>query len=124
MQRQFEKKRIKKITKFKFKYYAMRSDNASKTTIFTTQTKTFISFELLANNNLKRKLRRSTNTSCFLNIIKTQKNTIANYLIKKSKSNLILFSLVSTSISIKSSINKANVLQILYEIQAKIEKEL
>ena len=102
----------------------MRSDNASKTTIFIIQTKTFINFELLINNSLKRKLKRSTNASCFLSVIETQKNTIANYLIKKSKSNSILFLLISISILIKSSINKANISQILYKIQTKIEKEL
>ncbi len=123
MQRQFEKKN-RKIAKFKFKYYAINSNNASKATIFTTQIKIFTSFELLTNNNLKRKLKYSTNTNRFLSVIETQKNTIANYLIKKSKSNLISLLFISISILIKSSINKVNILQILYKIQAKIEKEL
>ncbi len=94
----------------------MRSDNASKTTIFIIQTKTFINFELLINNSLKRKLKRSTNASCFLSVIETQKNTIANYLIKKSKSNSILLLFVLMLILIKSSINKANILQTLHQI--------
>ncbi len=50
MQKQFEKK-IKKITKFRIKYYTIRNNNISKATIFTTQIKTFISLELLTNNN-------------------------------------------------------------------------
>ncbi len=102
----------------------MRNNSASKATIFTTQTKTFISFELLTNNNLKRKLKYSTNASRFLSVIETQKNTIANYLIKKSRSNSILFLFVLTLILIKNSINKVNVSQILYKTQTKIEKEL
>ncbi len=102
----------------------MRNNSASKATIFTTQTKTFISFELLTNNNLKRKLKYSTNASRFLSVIETQENTIANYLIKKSRSNSILLSLILISILIKSSINIVDILQILYKIQAKIKKEL
>ena len=84
----------------------------------------FINFELLTNNNLKRKLKCSIDANRFLNVIKTQRNTIANYLIKKSKSNSILLSFISISRLVKNSINKANVLQALYEIQTKIEKEL
>ncbi len=102
----------------------MRNNNTSKTTIFTMQTKTFTSFELLTNNNLKRKLKYSTNTNRFLNVIETQINIIANYLIKKSKSNSILFSFVLILILIKNSINKITVSQTLYKTQTKIEKEL
>ncbi len=112
MQKQFEKKRIKRVIKFRFKYYAMRSNSASKATIFTTQIKTFISFESLTNDNFKKKLKCSTNANCFLNVIKTQKNTIANYLVKKSKLNSILLSLISMSTLIKSSINKVDVSQV------------
>ena len=82
------------------------------------------SLELLTNNNLKRKLKRSTNTNRFLSVIEIQKNIIANYLIKKSRSNSISLSFISISILIESSINKTNVSQILYKIQAKIEKKL
>ncbi len=88
----------------------MRSNNISRAIVFTTQTKTSINLKLLTNNSLKRKLRYLTNASRFLNIIETQKNTIANYLIKKSKSNLILLLFVSILISIKNSIDKADVL--------------
>ncbi len=104
------------------------SNNASKATIFTIQTKIFTSFELLTNNSLKRKLKYLTNSNRFLNAIKMQKNTIANSLIKKSNSNpklfLFLFLFVLTLILIKSSINKIDILQILYNIQTKIEKKL
>ena len=102
----------------------MRSNNASKATIFTTQTKTFTSLKLLINNKLKRKLKYLTNASRFLSTIETQRNTIANYLIKKSKSNSISLLLILTLILIESSINKTNVSQALYEIQIKVKKEL
>ena len=70
-------------------------------------------------------MRQLTNINCILNIDTTQKNMIINYLIKKSKSNkLLIFLFESISILVENSINKASVLQALYRIQAKIEKEL
>jgi len=64
-------------------------------------TETFISLKSLINNDLKRKQRRSTNESHLLNVIITFKNTILNYLIKKSKTNE-LKSILITSISVLS----------------------
>ena len=61
----------------------MRNNNILKTTIFTTQTKIFINFESLINNNLKRKLKQSINTNRILSASATQKNIITNYLVKK-----------------------------------------
>ncbi len=124
MQRQFEKKRIRKVTRFRFKYYVVHNNSTSRATIFTTQIETSTSLELLTNYNLKKKLKYLTNASRFLSVIRTQKNTIANYLIKKSRLNSILLSFVSISILVENSINKVDVLQILYETQIEIEKKL
>ncbi len=91
----------------------MRNNNILKTTIFTTQTKIFINFESLINNNLKRKLKQSINTNCILNVDAIQENIIINNLVKKSRlSKLSIFLFKSTSILIENSINKTNILQI------------
>ena len=103
----------------------MRSNNISKTTTFTTQIEIFTNLEFLINNNLKRKLKQSTNTNCILSVDATQKIIITNYLVKKSRSNkllILLFKLIS--ILIENSINKTNVSQVFNKIQIKIEKKL
>ncbi len=115
----------KKVSKFKSIYYIIRSNNASRTTTFTTQTKISISLESLVNNNLKRKLKQSTNINRILSVDATQENIITNYLIKKLKSNkllILLFELIS--ILIENSINKTNVSQIFNKIQTKVEEKL
>ncbi len=50
-QKQFKKKKIRKITKFRFKHYTMRNNNI-------TQTKILTSLELLTNNNFKKKFNK------------------------------------------------------------------
>jgi len=72
-----------------------------------------------------KKLKRSTNTNRFFNIVATQENIILNYLVKKLRLNkLITFLLVLTLLLIKSLISKTNVSQTFYKTQAKFEKEL
>ncbi len=89
----------------------MRSDNASKTTTFTTQIEIFTNLEFLINNNLKRNLEQSIKTNYILSVDATQENIITNYLVKILKSNkLSIFLFELTSILIESSINETNVL--------------
>jgi len=64
-------------------------------------TATFISLKSLINNDLKRKQRCSTNESYLLSIIITFENTILNHLVKKSKTNELKLTLI-TSISVSS----------------------
>jgi len=72
---------------------------------------TSISLKLLIDNDLKRKQRCSTNESHLLSMIITFENTILNHLVKKSKTNELKSTLI-TSISISSF------LKILQEKQA------
>jgi len=67
-----------------------------------TFTEIFINLRLLIDNDLKRKQRRSTNQSYLLSIIITFKNTILNHLVKKSKTNELKSTLI-TSISVSFS---------------------
>ena len=103
----------------------MRNNNILKAITFTTQTRIFISFEFLINNNLKRKLKQSIKTNRILNIDAIQKNIIINYLVKKSRSNkLSIFLLKSILILIENSIINSNVSQVFNKIQIKIEEKL
>jgi len=65
-------------------------------------TETFISLRLLINNDLKRKQKCSTNESHLLSMIITFENIILNHLVKKSKTNELKSTLI-TSISVSSS---------------------
>ncbi len=106
-------------------YYTIRDNSISKTTVFIIQIEIFISTKFLIDNNLKRKLKYSTNINCFINIVATQTSSIANYLVRKLKLNkLIILLSILISILIKNSINKTNILQLFYKISTKFKKEL
>jgi len=49
----------------------MRNNSALRAIMFITQTKTFISFKFLIDNNLKRKLKRLTNANRSFNVVTT-----------------------------------------------------
>jgi len=65
-------------------------------------TETFISLRLLIDNDLKRKQKCSINESHLLSMIITFENTILNYLVKKSKTNKLKLTSI-TSILVSSS---------------------
>jgi len=81
-----------------------------------TFTETFISLRSLIDNDLKRKQKCSTNESHLLSVIITFENIILNHLIKKSKTNELKSTSI-TSISVSSSFEdltrKASTLQML-----------
>jgi len=90
-------------------------------------TETFINLRSLINNDLKRKQKRSTNESHLLSMIITFKNTILNHIVKKSKTNELKLTLI-TSISVSSSFEdftrEVNILQMLKRISNSFECEL
>ncbi len=92
---QVEKERIKRVTKHRSLYHIIQEQKELKVMMLKTITKIFISLRLLINNDLKRKQKCSTNESHLLSMIITFKNTILNHLVKKSKTN----ELKSTSIT-------------------------
>ncbi len=99
---QVEKKRIKRVMKHRSLYHVVWEQKELKVMISKMFTETFISLKLLINNDLKRKQRCSTNESCLLSAIITFKNTILNHLVKKSKTNELKSTSI-TSISISFS---------------------
>jgi len=92
-----------------------------------TFTATFINLRLLINNDLKRKQRCSTNESHLLSVIITFENTILNHLVKKSKTNELKSTSI-TSISVSSSFedftSEASTLQMLKRTSNNFECEL
>ncbi len=116
---QAEKERIKRVTKHKFLYHVVQKQKELKTATSKIFTKTFISLKLLMNNDLKRKQRCSTNESHLLSAVITSENTILNHLIKKSRSNELKSTLItslSMSFSVENLISEANALQTLKKI--------
>ncbi len=100
--RQIEKERIKRVTKHRSLYHVVWEQKELKAMMSKMFTETFISLKSLINNDLKRKQKRSTNESHLLSVIITFKNTILNHLVKKSKTNELKSTSI-TSISISSS---------------------
>jgi len=99
---QIEKERIKRVMKHKSLYHVIQEQRELKVMTLKMFTETFINLRLLINNDLKRKQRCSTNKSHLFNIIITFKNIILNHLVKKSKTNKLKSTSI-TSISISSS---------------------
>ncbi len=125
--RQVEKERIKKVMKHRSLYHVVQKQRELKAMTSKTITETFISLKSLINNDLKRKQRRSTNESHLLSMIITFKNTILNYLVKKSKTNeLKLTSIISISVSssFEDFIRKVSTLQMLKKTSNSLECEL
>jgi len=83
-------------------YHVIQEQKKFKAMMLKMFTATFISLELLIDNDLKRKQKCSTNESYLLNVIITFKNTILNHLVKKSKTNESKLTSI-TSILISSS---------------------
>jgi len=108
-------------------YHVVQKQKELKAMMLKMFTETFISLKSLINNDLKRKQKRSTNESHLLNVIITFKNTILNHLVKKSKTNKLKSTSI-TSISISSSFEdftrKASTLQMLKRISNSFECEL
>ncbi len=108
-------------------YHVVQEQRELKAMMLKMFTETFINLKSLIDNNLKRKQKRSTNESHLLSVIITFKNTILNYLVKKSKTNELKSTLI-TSISISSSFEdftrKASTLQMLKKTSNNFEYEL
>ncbi len=124
---QIEKERIKRVTKHKFLYHVVWEQKELKAMMSKTFTKTFISLKSLINNDLKRKQRCSTNESYLLNAIITFKNTILNHLVKKSKTNelkLTLITSISISFSFEDFTRKTSTLQMLKRTSNSFECKL
>ncbi len=125
--RQAEKERIKRVTKHKSLYHVVQEQKELKTATSKTFTETFISLKVLMNNDLKKKQRCSTNESCLLSAVVTSENTILNHLIKKSRSNELKSTLI-TSLSMSSSVenltSEANALQTLKRTLNSLKCEL
>ncbi len=124
---QIEKERIKKVTKHRSLYHVVREQRELKAMTSKMFTATFISLKSLINNDLKRKQRCSTNESYLLSIIITFENTILNHLVKKSKTNELKLTLI-TSISVSSFFenltSEANTLQMLKRTSNSFECKL
>ncbi len=124
---QAEKERIKRVTKHRSLYHVVWKQKELKAAISKTLTKTFINLKSLMNNDLKRKQRRSTNESHLLSVIITSENTILNHLIKKSRSNeLKLTSITSLlmSFSVENLTSEASALQTLKRTLNSLKCEL
>ncbi len=100
--RQVEKERIKRVMKHKSLYHVVQEQKELKVMTLKMITKTFISLRSLIDNDLKRKQRCSTNENHLLSVIITFKNIILNHLVKKSKTNELKSTSI-TSISLSSS---------------------
>ncbi len=124
---QAEKERIKRVTKHRFLYHVVQEQKELKAAMSKTFTETFISLKSLMNNDLKRKQRRSTNESHLLSAVITLENTILNHLIKKSRSNELKSTSI-TSLSMSSSVenltDEASTLQTLKRILNSLKCEL
>ncbi len=113
---QAEKERIKKVTKHKSLYHVVWRQKELKTAMSKTFTETFISLKSLMNNDLKRKQRCSMNESHLLSAVITSENTILNHLIKKSRSNELKSTSItslSISFSVENLTSEASTLQTL-----------
>jgi len=114
--RQAEKERIKRVTKHRSLYHVIRRQKKLKIAMSKTFTETFINLKSLMNNNLKRKQKHSMNESCLLSVIITSENIILNHLIKKSRSNELKSTLItslSMSFSVENLTSEASTLQTL-----------
>ncbi len=124
---QIEKERIKRVMKHRFLYHVIQEQKELKAMMSKIFTETFINLRSLINNDLKRKQKRSTNESYLLSMIITFKNTILNHIVKKSKTNELKLTLI-TSISVSSSFEdftrEVNILQMLKRISNSFECEL
>ena len=98
---QVEKERIKRVMKHRSLYHVVQKQKKLKVMMLKMITETSISLKSLIDNDLKRKQRCSTNESHLLSVIITFKNTILNHLVKKSKTNKLKSTLI-TSISVSS----------------------
>ncbi len=116
---QAEKERIKRVTKHKSLYHVVQEQKELKTATSKTFTETFINLKSLINNDLKRKQRHSMNESYLLSVIITSENTILNHLIKKSRSNELKSTSITSllmSSSAESFTSEVNTLQTLKRI--------
>ncbi len=124
---QIEKKRIKRVTKHRSLYHVVQEQRELKVMKLKTFTETFISLRSLIDNDLKRKQRCSTNESHLLSVIITFKNTILNHLIKKSKTNKLKstsITSISVSFSFEDLTRKASTLQTLKKTSNSFECKL
>ena len=124
---QAEKERIKKVTKHRSLYHVVQKQKELKTATSKTFTETFINLKLLMNNDLKRKLKCSTNKSYLLSTVITSENTIIDHLIKKLRSNklkLMSITLLSMSFSVENLTSEVSTLQILKRIQNSLKCKL
>ncbi len=124
---QIEKERIKRVTKHISLYYVVQEQKELKAMTLKIITETFINLRLLIDNDLKRKQKRSTNESYLLSVIITFKNTILNHLVKKSKTNklkLTLITSISVSSSFKNLTREVSTLQTLKRTSNSLECEL
>ncbi len=125
--RQIEKERIKRVMKHRSLYHVVQEQKELKAMMSKIITETFISLKLLIDNDLKRKQRRSTNESYILSMIITFENTILNHLVKKSKTNELKSTSI-TSISVSSSFEnltrEASTLQMLKRTLNSLECKL
>ncbi len=101
--RQAEKERIKRATKHRPLYHAVRGQEELKAATSKTFTGTPTSLESLVNNGLKRKQGRPTNGSRPLSAAATSGNTILDHLAKKPRPNEPE-STPATSLSMSSSV--------------------
>ncbi len=124
---QIEKERIKRVTKHRSLYHVVREQRKLKAMMSKMFIETFISLRSLINNDLKRKQKRSTNKSHLFNVIITFENTILNHLIKKSKTNKLKstsITSISVSFSFEDLTRKVNTLQTLKRTSNSFECEL
>ncbi len=124
---QIKKERIKRVMKHKSLYHVVWEQKELKAMMSKMFTEIFISLRLLIDNDLKRKQKRSTNKSHLLSVIITFEYTILNHLVKKSKTNELKSTSI-TSISISSSFEdftrKASTLQMLKKTSNSFECKL
>jgi len=120
-------KKKKKVMKYRSLYHVVQKQRKLKAMTLKMFTATFISLKSLIDYDLKRKQRCSTNKSCLFSIIITFKNTILNHLVKKSKTNELKSTLI-TSISVLSSFedftSEASILQMLKKTSNNFECKL
>ncbi len=100
--RQAEKERIKRATRHRPLYHAVRGQEGLKAATPKTFTGISTNLESLMNNGLKRKQGRPTNGSRLLSAAATSGNTILDHLAKKPRSNESE-STSATSMSVSSS---------------------
>ncbi len=124
---QVEKERIKRVTKHRSLYHVVWEQKELKAMMSKIITKTFISLRSLINNDLKRKQRCSTNESHLLSMIITFENTILNHLVKKSKTNELKstsITSISISFSFENLTREVSTLQMLKRTSNSLECKL